>query len=219
MEGGVTLTHNTMNHLAIVRKHLRGLESAYGQITGVDTKRKAREELSDAYFRIIGPVVGETATVDSATTITATIDGIATPAQLLPDMPVKAAETPEAAIPAAPILAYTPAASLETPSVPEVVGDLPGQTGTFYPETAVADQSPVPVAVPSVDGWPVEAKLTVIGLSANRRHLKGRVWTEEGGDSGRLVCMERNLGAWKVGDAVKAKLIRAGANPLYRMVE
>lgn len=102
---------------------------------------------------------------------------------------------------------------------PPVVPDIITTTTILPPVEALPAEPEIvtpppdqPTEVKLVGGWPMEGKLTVVGLASNRRSLRARL------EDGRGVCMERHFKAWKVGDTVRAKLIRAGAAPLYRVV-
>lgn len=64
--------------------------------------------------------------------------------------------------------------------------------------------------VEEIGGWPVRAKVSVTGLTPNRRMLKGKVGE-------RWVTVERKATV-KAGDVIEGKLMRAGAVPLYRAV-
>lgn len=92
---------------------------------------------------------------------------------------------------------------------PAIEGDVNGSSGTFYAET-------VEVAAPveKVDGWPVSAKLVILGLSPNRRMLRGHLRL---GEAFKVVSVERKVGV-QTGAEVTAKLMMAGQSPLYRVV-
>lgn len=84
-----------------------------------------------------------------------------------------------------------------------IEGDLPGTSGTFYPETVSSVPEPK-----WIGGWPEYAFIEVVGLFPNRRSLKGTI-----GD-GRTVHVERRMD-WRPG-RIKGRLVRAGASALYR---
>ena len=187
------------NYVSACGGHLKRWVEGYGKIKGEGARKRARDGLIDLYSSVVsvggGEVVtvvtGDTVTVDSGTTTTFSVSTVSGDSSVA-SVPVVAKET----------------APVEVPSVPvEIEGDV-GGTGMI--DAVVEEKAEAPVEV--VGSWPMVGKFDLIGLAPNRRTLKGRMV----GD-GRVVSLERNLKAWKSGDTVNAKLIRAGAFPLYRI--
>jgi hypothetical protein len=142
------------------------------------------------------PAVSEnTVTVASPAPILSVVDGAGVSVALGAPDAVGGKECPE------------PAHGVIEGAEPEIEGDLPGTSWTFYHETAVVGSEPVPVEL--IGGWPVRSQIDLTGLAPNRRMLKGRL------EDGRVVSVERRVGA--VG-RVTGRLMMAGVSPLYRVV-
>lgn len=191
-----------MNPLNSIRKHLVGLEASYVGIKTDTTRAKAKDMILESCSRMgmgfLPLVVGETVTALSQNEIqvTETVDS-GTTVSLSVDCSVG-----ETGI-LSPVVGESAPKAVETPVLPVVVGGA--EVGS--PPVVVTER------VELVGGWPITGEIEVVGLAPNRRTLKGKL-----GD-GRTVSMERSLKPWKVGEVVRAKLIRAGTYPLYRVAD
>lgn len=195
-----------MNQLAIIRKHLKGIDMAFDGVKTTETKKRAGGMIREAFHRYEGfclPAleVGGTVTVDPVPAVTLVADvypgtlggevgglGVGVAAEV--GRPVEAVET----------------ASVWVCAVEEV-------TGTFAPSTLVGPEGVDVLPDKMIGGWPELAEVEIIGLAPNRRSLKGWLVADR-----RTVSVERGLRSWKAGDVVKTRLVRAGQFPLFRIM-
>jgi len=209
-----------MNHIAIVNKHLKGLESAFAAIGSTETLQKAREAVRQTNLKLgIEPrsemscLQAQSEGVAAVPTITFvvgrsdSVGGVSAP--ISSQNVCTATETGSDSLSSA---FLNDGVVAEEPSDPKIEGDLPGCTGTFYYETVRTPESAAgDPEIELIGSWPASALITVIGLAPNRRSVKCRLPEPDG----RIVSMERS-GTWKAGDEVKVKLVRAGTYPLFR---
>jgi hypothetical protein len=198
-----------MNPLAAISKNLRELEKAWGQIKTPETMEKARDAWHATHRRVCpmrepeGPVVSAASVEGEGVSLTVTFGE-------KQDAPQSVSVGPERVYGSGVgesfkdgVTTVFPADYKPITEEPAVEGDLPGQTGTFYPETVTAEPE-----VNWIGGWPEYAQVKVVGLFPNRRSLKGSL------SDGRTVHVERKMG-WEPGE-VRCRLIYAGAAPRYR---
>ena len=173
-----------MNYDAMIRKHLKGLDEVLAAVDGKpETKERIRATVKSWVNEKFPSIVhsGITTVSSSGTTTVYPADYVPSSVPFFSTQPI-------------------------VPEEPFIEGDTPGATGTFYTETLITESPPE-----MIGGWPDKSLVRVLGLAANRRHIRGTL-----GD-GRMVAVERKE-PWTAGSEVRAKLVRAGASPLYRMV-
>jgi len=224
-----------MNQLAIIAKHIRGIDEAYHRIKTRETQKKANDMIVSGMtwwpflmglggvpdsspnlpYKDKSPVVGEsgasvgTETVGGASVVLG-VEKAVEGQGMGKDEVLRAFENDGVVTSTSGgVTTVYPKGYVFSKEEAKVEGDV-GDTGTFYTETVVAGPA-VEAPKEKVGGWPVSGEIEVIGLAPNRRMLRGRL-----GD-GRVVNMERTIRVWKAADKVVGKLVRAGASPLYRV--
>ncbi len=205
-----------MNQLAIIRKHLKGIDVALGAVKVPETRNRAYDMLMEAEGRWWGDrprVVG----VPAETVVIAIPEAVAGVNQGGEALP--AALRDEAVLGGfvAPWAVLTP--PLETYKgnpVLEPITDHTWEVGEpgpgVMPEVVTTE---TPAEIPPVNligGWPERAEIVISGLAPNRRHLRGTL------PDNRVVTVERTMAKeWKAGQKTTCRLIRAGAACLYRV--
>jgi hypothetical protein len=175
-----------MNPLPTVTKSVLAISTAYAAAKNPDVRRKCREMVMDLASGMCPAVSENSSTVASPSPILSVVDAAGVSVAVSAPDAVGSKE------------------SVSEGADPEIEGDLPGTSGTFYHETAL-----VAAPVELIGGWPVRGAIDLTGLAPNRRMLKGRL------EDGRVVSVERRVGA--VG-RVTGRLMMAGVSPLYRVV-
>jgi hypothetical protein len=210
-----------MNYIAMIKKSLSGLETAYSGIKKAETRQKARDEIMAACSRM-GVAVGVPAvTASVGGVVSMTVERFIGDGRDMTvtcgDVPCKAVESGFPGVSTTTVNGVTtvyPADYEEGERGPgafahEIEGDVNGTTGEF--ETVTTVPEPVSEPVEMIGGWPERTLVTLTGLAPNRRMMKGKI-----GD-GRSVCVERGLGKPTSGEH-KCRIVRAGLSPLYRML-
>lgn len=193
-----------MNPIASINKSLRELEAALPKCKTPESRGKARGAISAAcsrmglgFFPLVVPggdsvgVAGETVNIAIPEPVGGVLVGVEGQATPEGEKPVEAKETGKDA-------------------VLEPVSDHDHEVLVKVEHEKIEK---VPEGEKEIGGWPVEGRVTIMGLAANRRSLRGILEDKRG------VCVERHFRTWKVGERVGVRLIRAGANPLYRVMQ
>jgi hypothetical protein len=177
-----------MNHLSIIEKHVKAIESSYLNIKTDGTREKARWAIHGLNGRLF-----------------AGNESVAIPEPVQASVPVEAVLTREEG--KSDCGAVSVAASLPVvPEEPAIVGDLEG-SGTFYPETVTS------LPVEMIGGWPERGEMEIMGLAPNRRHLTASL-----PDGRKVSVERTFGRLWKPGEKVQCRIVRAGAAPLFRVV-
>ena len=197
-----------MNQLAVLNKHLRLAGEANAKITGVESRKKANFAIMQFCVGMQG-VVAEAVGLPAETVVLAVPEAVAGVNQGGEALPASLRDEVVGGV-SVPVETYKGNPVLEpiTDHNWEVGEAGPGVMGEVVTTEPPAEIPPVEM----IGGWPVEAMLTVSGLAPNRRHLRGSL------PDGKIVTIERTFGrAWKGGEVVKCRLIRAGGAPLFRV--